>query len=175
MQKIRHWFHYQGKKSGSSTSNTLSLLGTKSRKIVPLTPAQAYSLQFCQKGTALHEELREAYRLYIAGDEEALKKYQPLFRSHPTKELPFVSFQQVVLKHKGLSAEELSAVNDFIDKRLEDRKTSAERPWDALKTDESQTNTELKRKFIEKYASPPFCIKLINIFPTATSWPFHRH
>ena len=149
VQKIWYWFHYHSKESSSSLS-TLSLLGTKPCKIVPLMDTQAYSHHFYRKDSPLHEELWTAYELYISGDEETVNKYQTLFHSHPTKNLPFVLFQQVVLKNKALLAEECLAADDFINKHYKDQKRHVECPWDVLKSGKSQTNTNLKRKFIKK-------------------------
>jgi len=81
------------------------------RKVVPLTPAQAYSLVFCTRGSALYEELRQAWKLYISADDTTIKKYKHLFSQHNPK-LPFVAFQQVVLKDKIATAteDELSVI-----------------------------------------------------------------
>lgn len=107
---------------------------------------------FCQKGSPLHDELRAAWKLYIAADKATLDKYHHLFPTLHNPKLQFVTFQQVVLKHRVTYAteEELSVVDEFIDTHFQEKKDLEERPWSALMVDESQSEVDLERQFIEE-------------------------
>ena len=78
------------------------------------------------------------------------KKYHHLFPALHNPRLPFVAFQQVVLKHRVAHAtkEELSAIEEFISTRLQEKKDTEERPWSILKVDKSQSEVDLERQYI---------------------------
>jgi hypothetical protein len=64
------------------------------------------------------------WKLYIAANEAALDQYHHLFPTLHNPNMPFVAFQQVVLKEKVASAteEELAAIEEFINKHFEEKK-----------------------------------------------------
>ena len=113
---------------------------------------------FCKRGSPLHKELQAAWRLYIAADEDTLDKYQDLFSKPHRPDMEFVTFQQVVLRDKVASAteEELAAIEEFINTRLEEKKDQDERPWNMLKVDDSQPEIDLQRQYIEEYVCTLF-------------------
>lgn len=155
VQKIRQWFYHQGRKVKVSKPTARSILGFKSRKPAPLTRGQAYSLLFCKRGSPLHDELQNEYKLYRTADEATLNKYQHLFPAGFNPAIKFLVFQQIILKERVLSApaEEVSAVEAFINERYEEQTRRAEYPWTASRTDESQTDAELERDYVERYVS----------------------
>lgn len=152
-QKVQQWFHNHGKEpqSKKSTSAPIDLINHH-RKPVPLTKAQAYSLLFCKKDTPLHRELREAWKLYTAGDEGAHKQYAHLFPTQHSPNLPFVSFQQVILREKVTTAteEELDAIDQFIVAQFEEETDLHKHPWKALRIDDCQPESDLQRQYIEE-------------------------
>lgn len=156
MQKIRQWYFHRTKNRTPKPAVVVSLLGTKHRKVVPLTHGQAYSLKYCTPGSLLHNELHKEHELYKAADKATLNKYQHVFTTFNPK-IQFLNFQQAILKEKvlSLSAEELSDLQDFIDETCKDRTNLIEHPWSALRTDESQTEAELERQYIKKYVPLP--------------------
>lgn len=159
LQRIQQWFYHRVRKSSAPSKSAATLLSaTKPRKTVPLTRWQAYSILFCQKGSLLHEELQAEFDLYIAADEDTLNKYQRLFPSGYNLNLKFLAFQQVILRERisSITAEELSAVDDFISKNYEEQKSLAEHPWEGFRTDEFQTDADLERLYIERCAYPLF-------------------
>ena len=87
------------------------------------------------------------WRLYVATDKATLDKYHHLFPTIHNPQLPFVVFQQVVLKHKVAYAteEELSAVEEFINMHLQEKKDLEKYSWSILKVDESQSEVDLER------------------------------
>ena len=105
---------------------------------------------YCKKGTYLQAELQEAWALYVGGDEATVDKYNHLFPPPHNANLPFVAFQQIVLRDKVASAteEELSAIDEYINTHYEEKKDQQERPWNALKVDEEQEEDELERQYI---------------------------
>ena len=106
---------------------------------------------FCKKGTPLHTELKAAWKRYTAGDKVILDKYHHLFPNLHNPHLPFVTFQQVILKDRvtSLTEEELSTIEEFIDANLEEKKDRDEHPWNMLKVDESESEIDLERRYIE--------------------------
>ena len=173
MQKIRNWFNYRSNPK-SRTSPSPSLFAPKPRKVVWLTNAQAYSHVFCKPGSALHDELYDAWRHYAAADEDALKTYQHLF-SVSESSLPFVAFQQRILKDKVLTAteDELLRVESYIKEHFEAQKKQSESPWTKVKASETQTEAELKRRYVEQYVLPPFWLQpLTDHLPVETCWAF---
>lgn len=122
------------------------------RKVVPLTPAQAYSLVFCTRDSTLYQELRQEWKLYTSADDATVKKYKHLFPSQHNLKLPFVAFQQVVLKDKITTAteDELSAVQEYIETRFEEDLSRRECPWKALKVDDSQSDADLERQYVKE-------------------------
>lgn len=153
VQKIRQWFHYRSRGRIHPVSVIPPVFTIKHpRKVVRLTRAQAYSRLFCKQGTPLHAELREAWELYTAGDDDTLIKYRHLFPGSHKPDMEFVTFQQVVLKEKVMSVEEeeLTAVDNFIDKQYEEQKEHNDRPWSTTKVDPSQSEADLERRYVEQ-------------------------
>ena len=105
---------------------------------------------FCKTGSPLHTELRNAWELYKKSDKATLDKYHHLFPALHNPNIQFVTFQQVVLKDRAASAteEELTLIEDFIDTYFQEKKEAEERPWNALKVDESQSEVDLERQYI---------------------------
>ena len=105
---------------------------------------------YCKKDSLTRKELVEDWKLYVAGDEDALNKYRHLFIGPHNPNLPFVAFQQVVLRDRMTSAteEELAEIEEFVAKHYEEKSNLAERPWHALKIDEAQSETDLERQYI---------------------------
>lgn len=106
----------------------------------------------CKKGSPLHTELKAAWKSYIDADQAALDKYHRLFPVLHNPKMEFVTFQQVVLKDKvsAFTEEELSAIDDYIDKHFEEKKEQEDHPWKMLKVDEAQSEPDLKRQYIEE-------------------------
>lgn len=116
------------------------------RKVAPLTLAQAYTIRNCERGSALYNELLEDWRLYKSGDKTVLEKYGSLFAGKHNPQLPFVGFQQMVLRDKvgDITEEERIALDELINTRFETETNHRERLWQALKTDESQLDVDLE-------------------------------
>ena len=78
-------------------------------------------------------------------------KYQHLFVGHNPK-LPFVTFQQTVLKEKvkTLTAEEQKDIQDFIDTQLQQEIERREHPWRVLKVDEGQSDVDLEKQYLKE-------------------------
>lgn len=79
-------------------------------------------------------------------------KYGHLFASPRNTDLPFVTFQQVVLRNKVTTAteEELSAITELINTRFQEDTERRECPWQALKIDGLQSNVELERQYVKE-------------------------
>lgn len=107
---------------------------------------------YCKRGTKLHEEIRTAWGQYTCGDEATLDKYQHLFAGPHNPRLPFVTFQQTVLKEvvASLPEEEESKVQEYINTRFERDTDVREHPWIALKGDGGQSDLDLERQYIEE-------------------------
>lgn len=107
---------------------------------------------YCTRGTALHTELRAAWKLCVASDEATLDKYRHFFPKYQNPGLPFVAFQQAVLREKVATAteEQLSAIEKFIDECFEEEQDLRERPWNALKVTEAQSDADLERRYMEE-------------------------
>ena len=91
-----------------------------------------------------------AWELYICGDNTILNEYHHLFSPVHNPDLPFVAFQQVVLRDKVATAteEELSVIDEYINTHYEEKKDQDERPWNALKVDEGQLEVDLERQYV---------------------------
>lgn len=107
---------------------------------------------FYKKGSSLYEELQSAHKSYIRSDKAALDKYRHLFPPRHNPNLPFVAFQQAVLRDKltTISDEELLAIEEFISTHHAEQKDQEERPWNALKIDEVQSEFDLERQYVEE-------------------------
>jgi len=128
------------------------LLAKPLRRVVRLTPPQAYSLLFCQRGSTLYKELHRAWKLYIAADEATVKAYEHLFPANHNPKLPFVTFQQAIFKEKITVAteDELATIQEFIDTCFERDTQLRERLWEALKVDDLQEDVELERNYVKE-------------------------
>jgi len=131
-------------------SPSVDLFHKPPRKLVPLTLAQAYSRVFCQKASPLYKELRREWKLHKLGDDTTIKKYQHLFPSTHRSKLPFVAFQQTIFRDTvtRITDEELNTLQEFIDARFEEETELRERPWNASKVDEAQSEVDLERQYI---------------------------
>lgn len=107
---------------------------------------------FYKKGSPLYKELQSAHKLYVSSHQATLDKYHHLFPARHNPNLPFVAFQQVVLRDKltTISDEELSALEEFISTHHEEQKNQEERPWNTLKIDEVQSEFDLERQYVEE-------------------------
>lgn len=87
-----------------------------------------------------------------AGKDNAFNKYRHLFSTHHKPYLPFVAFQQVILKDKVLSAseEELVALDEFASKHQKKLEDHREHPWKVMKVNDSQTEADLERRYVEQ-------------------------
>ena len=152
IQRIKQWFYYRESKLREKSKPAAAPPPVKKpRKVVRLTQAQAYSVQYCKKGSALHTELYDAWNLYVAGDEAMVIKYKHLFTRRKTK-VPFVTFQQAIITERLTDAteEEKAALDLFIEKRFERDVEVRERPWQALKIDDSQLEADLEKQYLEE-------------------------
>ena len=107
---------------------------------------------FCKQDSTLHTKLHEAWKRYIAADEATLKEYGHLFPAKHNSNLPFVTFQQAVFREKVATAteEELNVIEEFIDKRFKEDTDRRERPWKVLKVDNTQSDVDLERRYINE-------------------------
>jgi len=153
LHRIRKWYYHHAKStSPRPTVAPINLLDKPLQKVVPLTPVQAYTLLFCAQDTDLYKDLYAAWKLYSSGDEVTINGYAHLFPSNHNPKLPFVTFQQALLKDKFAMAseEELTAVQEFIDVCLEEDNKLRECPWETLKVDDLQTPVDLQRGYVQK-------------------------
>lgn len=105
----------------------------------------------------MHKKLVRAWKLYKSADEDTVSTYKHLFPSTPNPKMPFVTFQQAVIKEEIATAteEDLVAIQEYIDTRFEADTKLRERPWEALKVDELQENVDLERRYVKEYVLPP--------------------
>jgi hypothetical protein len=138
--------------SKPATAPPIDLSYSNPRKVGRLKPHQAYSRLFCKKGTPAHTELREAWELFTGGDEDTRDKYRHLFPTASHDTLPFVTFQQVILKDRmsSIPKEEMAAVQVFIEKHYQEETDRREHPWIALKVDDAQSNIDLETQYLEE-------------------------
>ena len=66
--------------------------------------------------------------------------------------MPFIAFQQVVLKEKVANAteEELTSIEEYIETRFQEATELCEHPWRALKVDDAQEEIDLERQYAEE-------------------------
>ena len=64
----------------------------------------------------------------------------------------FVTFSQVVLRERvtTATADELAAVEEHISKILEARRDSYKHPWKMLRVDDTETEFDLRRRYVEE-------------------------
>ena len=129
---------------------TIDLSAKQPRKLVHLTLAQAYACLFCQKGSPLYEEILDAWKRYRNSDDAILKKYHQLLPVVHKPNMPFVGFQQIILRDQVSRAteEELEDLQQFIDQRFEAETELRQRPWTALKVTEAQSEVDLERDYL---------------------------
>ena len=153
LQRIKKWYYHHGKAASPRPATaTLDLRPKPLRKVVPLTPTQAYTVLFCKRGSALYKELYGAWKLYCSGDEDIITTYSNLFPPKNNPNLPFVAFQQVVLKDRLTAATEgeKAAIQELIDARFEEDSKLRECPWEASKVNDLQTSAELQRAYVQE-------------------------
>jgi hypothetical protein len=123
------------------------------RKPVRLTRAQAYSILHSTPGSAFHKELSQDYKLYMSANPTTVEKYKDLFSTERGPNLPFVTFQQTVLRDRVcmISEEEQASIDEFIDKRFQKVTDDHENPWRALRVDDAQTDVDLERQYVKRY------------------------
>ena len=107
---------------------------------------------FCQKGSHLHTELRTAWKLYVASDKATVAKYSHLFTAPQEQAMPFVAFQQTVLRERitTIAAEELSEVERYISEHFLKQRELEDCPWKALEVDGSESQLDLQRQYVEE-------------------------
>jgi hypothetical protein len=100
--------------------------------------------------------LKAEWRRYAAAEKEAFDKYHHLFTRDHNPRIEFVAFQQIVLKDmiSTFSEEEQAAIDRFIDERFQQAKGQEDRPWDALRVNESQLDSDLKKQYLEVQVYP---------------------
>jgi hypothetical protein len=159
IQRIRSWFYYHAKQPETNeraderiTAPPVNLTSRPPRKVVPLTRAQAYSRLYCQEGTQYYDELTGDWKLYITHDAVALKKYRHLFLRPPNLDLPYVAFQQVILREMipSLPQEELDDLDNVIDTIFATELDHREHPWLTLKVYDEQEDVDLERWYLEE-------------------------
>ena len=130
----------------------MSIISRPLRKVVPLTPSQACSCLFCTRNSALYDELHGAWKLWISGDEATTERFKHLLPAKHNPKLPFVSFQQVVLREKVDTAteEDAASIQEYINTRFQEESERRSRPWQALKIDDSQLELELARCYVQE-------------------------
>lgn len=91
------------------------------------------------------------WKLYTSGDTTAYEKYKRLFPAKPNRKLPFVAFQQTILKDKitMLPGEQLAVLQEFIEGRFKKETNQREHPWLALKVDDDQLDVDLERQYVK--------------------------
>lgn len=169
LQRVKKWFYNHGKgKQTEPARPPVSRINFSKprRKLVPLTPAQAYSVVFCPRGSALHKELREAWKLYTSADKATIEKYQHLFPANYNPNPRFVTFQQTILREKAATAseEELSAIQEYIDTRFQDDTNLRKNPWEALRVDDTQLDIDLEREYVKGYVFS-FVLHRLSLIP----------
>ena len=96
--------------------------------------------------------MHAAWKSFTNAEEATVEKYKHLFPSNHNPNLPFVAFQQVVLREKTATAtvEELNTLHEFIDTRFQEDTDRRERPWEVLRIDDSQSDVDLQRQYVEE-------------------------
>lgn len=153
LQRIKKWYYNHGKVvSPRPATPTLDLRAKPLRKVVPLTSTQAYTLLFCKRNSPLYKEVHAAWKLYCSGDEDTITAYSSLLPPKNNPNLPFVTFQQALLKDRLTSAseEEKAAIQELIDTRFEEDSKLRECPWEASKVNDLQTSAELQRAYVQE-------------------------
>lgn len=158
-QRIRKWYYNHAKPSKKPRAPLGVVDFTKSqtqRKVVPLPPAQAYSILYCTSGSDLYKHLRKEWKRYVSADEATVKQYKHLFSAHHNPNMPFVTFQQAFLRDKfpSVTEDERNATIAFIEARFQEENDLRERPWLALKVDENQSDIDLQRQYAKEYVLP---------------------
>ena len=78
-------------------------------------------------------------------------KYHHIFSALHNPNLPFITFQQVVLKDKVTTImEESFSIKQFISMHLKEKGDQDERPWNTLKVDKAQLEVDSERHYIEE-------------------------
>lgn len=130
----------------------LNISSKPPRKVVPLTAPQAWSRLFCPQRSELYKELHAAWKLWVSGDEATIESYKHLLSTKHNPKLPFVTFQQAVLKEKLETAteEELKAIQEYIDTRFQEETELRVNPWQALKVDDIQSELDLEKQYLQE-------------------------
>ena len=95
-------------------------------------------------------ELKEAWKCYASGDQDALDAYQHLFPEPHNPNMPFAAFQQVVLKNMDATAteKELTTIEEFVETQYEQKMNEVECTWNALKVNKTQSEVDLERQYV---------------------------
>ena len=150
-QRVKDWYYHHGKVTApAGPPPAPPFLLKPSRKPSPLAPHQAYSILFCRGDSALYAELRSEWERFKAGDEQTVDKYHHLFPEPVSANMKFVTFQQAILKERIplMTEEESQEVQKLIETRLQEERNLHDNPWQALKVDTTQSDAELKRRYI---------------------------
>jgi len=83
-------------------------------------------------------------------DDATLKKYHHILPVTHKPNMPFVGFQQIILRDRVSHAtkDELEDLQQFIDERFEAETELRERPWTALKVTEAQSEADLAKSYL---------------------------
>ena len=169
LQRVEKWFYNHGGPSKKREATVPPFdFGKPMRKLVPLTLYQAYSVAHCAPGSALYKELHAAWKLYMSRDEATVEKYKDLFPAVHNPNLPYVSFQQVVLRNKLATAteEELESIWACVDNRFEKETALRERPWDEEgKADGIASEVDMERQYVYRYVLPFIMLLATNLPP----------
>ena len=89
---------------------------------------------------------------YIRSEKVALDKYHHLFPARHNPNLPFITFQQVILRDRAstFTEEELASAKQFISAQLEEVRVQDECPWKLLKVNKAQSEVNLERRYIKQ-------------------------
>ena len=86
-------------------------------------------------------------------DETTVEKYKRLFPAIHNPNMPYVTFQQVILKDKLSTAtgEELRTIQEFVDNRFGKDTALCKRLWeDEEKAGDPQSSVDLERKYVNR-------------------------
>lgn len=159
-QTVKNWYHNHGKlpdaDAKDNTCPPINLDGKKRRKPVRLTSYQAYSAVFFTKGSPLQIEVAEAYRLYVEKDPPTLIKYGHFLPGASSTTVPFLTFQQAIMRDKLLTAsdDELAEVEEYIKSRLDHDNQVYQEPWYVMKKNDDDPSEDLEKQYVTAYVDP---------------------
>ena len=90
----------------------------------------------------------------MSRDEATVEAYKHLFPAVHNPKMPYVAFQQVVLRDRlaTTTGEELEAIQECVDNRFEEDTARRERPWDGEgKAGEVISDLDKERHYVQRY------------------------